>query len=113
MFWWWIKNDSDFVTFYPLPLHRALSDCLLGDPSAIFLEHSCLQNILSNWRGWKPSGDEKSKPSELESVICIIFILSYVLSTGSALSIMLGVKDTWVSSAGTLKTYSLLGEAEI
>lgn len=29
------------------------------------------------------------------------------------LSIMLGVKDTWVSSAGTHKTYNLLGEAEI
>lgn len=41
-----------------------------------------------------------------------IFILLYVLSAGSMPSIMLGVRDTQVSSIVTHVTYSLLGEAE-
>lgn len=38
----------EFVTFYPLPLclHRALSDCLLGDLSAIFLESTIVGKIF-------------------------------------------------------------------
>ena len=42
-----------------------------------------------------------------------IFILLYVLSAGSMLSVMLGVRDTQVSSIVTHVTYSQLGEAEI
>ena len=42
-----------------------------------------------------------------------IFILLYVLSAGSMLSVTLGVRDTQVSSIVTDVTYSLLGEAEI
>ncbi|XP_029099511.1 prokineticin-2 isoform X1 [Monodon monoceros] len=33
----------------------------------MFVEHSCLQSISSKRRGWKPSWEEKSKPSELDS----------------------------------------------